>query len=62
AVYTIATLTSPSRLNDNRHWSSDVFVGAVIGYVSAKLVLSDTPRLTISPNPQLQGISFDYRF
>lgn len=61
-VYTIATLTSLSRLNDNRHWSSDVFVGAVVGYVSAKLVLGDTPRLAISPNPQLQGISFDYRF
>ncbi|MDD2228935.1 MAG: phosphatase PAP2 family protein [Candidatus Cloacimonetes bacterium] len=61
-VYSIATFTSLSRLNDNRHWSSDVFVGAVVGYVAAKLVLSDTPRLAISPNPQLQGISFDYRF
>jgi hypothetical protein len=32
-----------SRLNDDKHWSSDVFIGSIIGYFTAQLVLKDTP-------------------
>ncbi len=62
AVYSIATLTSISRVHDNNHWSSDIFVGAVIGYYSAKLTLNSTPRMQVIPNPEKQGIEFMYRF
>lgn len=31
-AYSIATLTALSRLYDNRHWSSDVWMGAAIGH------------------------------
>lgn len=61
-AYGIAVLTSYSRLNDDRHWASDVFASAVIGYVSARLVLGDTPRLEVSPAPGIGGISFSHRF
>ncbi|MBW6514882.1 MAG: phosphatase PAP2 family protein [Candidatus Syntrophosphaera sp.] len=61
-VYTIGALTSYSRLNDNRHWASDVFFGAVVGYVTARLVLEDTPRLAVAPDPALKGISVRYEF
>jgi len=61
-VYTIAALTSYSRLNDNRHWSSDVFAGAVVGYVSARLVLKTTPRLAVTPASDLMGLAFSYEF
>ncbi len=37
-VYTIAGLASLSRIHDNRHWASDVFVGAVVGYSIGKLI------------------------
>lgn len=37
-LYTLATGTAWSRLNDNKHWLSDVGLGAVIGVTSAKLV------------------------
>ena len=57
-VYSIATLTSISRVHDNNHWSSDVFAGAVIGYLGAKLTLADSPRLQLLPNPELSGLSF----
>jgi membrane-associated phospholipid phosphatase len=37
-LYTLATGVAWSRLNDNRHWLSDVAAGAVLGVTSAKLV------------------------
>ena len=61
-VYTIAVLTSLSRLNDDQHWTSDVFAGAVIGYVTAKLVLKDTPRLMLKVTPEINGVSLRYNF
>ncbi len=36
--YTVATLSGLSRLNDNKHWASDVFIGAATGYAMAKLI------------------------
>lgn len=33
-----ATLTGWSRINDNRHWATDVVTGALVGIVSAKLM------------------------
>lgn len=38
-AYGLATLTGLSRLNDNKHWASDVFFGGVMGYFIAKTVL-----------------------
>ena len=43
-LYTLATATGLSRVYDNQHWVSDVFVGAAIGIASAKLA---TGRWTI---------------
>ncbi len=59
-AYGIATLTSCSRVHDNKHWASDAFVGSVIGFLSAQLCLKTTPRLQVMPNPDLQGISFNW--
>jgi len=36
ALYGAATLTALARLNDDRHWTSDVFVGALVGHLSAR--------------------------
>ena len=38
-VYSLATLTGLSRLYDNRHWASDVFIGALTGHFIAKSVM-----------------------
>ena len=38
ALYGAATMTAWSRLNDNRHWLSDVLAGAAVGVTSAKLM------------------------
>jgi membrane-associated phospholipid phosphatase len=36
-LYTLATGVAWSRINDNRHWLSDVAAGALVGITSAKL-------------------------
>lgn len=37
-LYGGATLTAWSRVNDNRHWTTDVVTGALVGIASAKLM------------------------
>jgi membrane-associated phospholipid phosphatase len=42
--YTLASLVGISRLTENRHWSSDVFAGALIGYLCGKQVVNNFNR------------------
>jgi membrane-associated phospholipid phosphatase len=35
-AYGVATLVGLSRINDNKHWASDVLAGATLGYLSGK--------------------------
>ncbi|HEX5003717.1 MAG TPA: phosphatase PAP2 family protein [Gemmatimonadales bacterium] len=37
-LYTLATGTAWSRVYDNKHWTSDVVAGAIVGITSARLV------------------------
>jgi membrane-associated phospholipid phosphatase len=37
-AYSLATVTALGRINGNWHWSSDVIMGAAIGYFTARLV------------------------
>ncbi len=43
-AYGIATLTALSRVNDNAHWVSDVFFGAIIGYFTAKAIIAQNNK------------------
>ncbi len=40
--YSIAGLVGLSRLNDDEHWGSDVFVGAVLGYAIGKCIFNNS--------------------
>jgi len=42
-AYSLATLASLSRIHDNRHWASDVFIGSALGYFIGKKI-SDLNR------------------
>jgi membrane-associated phospholipid phosphatase len=62
-LYTAATLTGWSRMNDNRHWLSDVLAGAAVGITSAKLMNGrwsvlgiNGPRFLLEP--ERVGVSF----
>lgn len=37
--YSLATLVGLSRINDNKHFASDVLMGAIIGIIGTKLIL-----------------------
>ncbi|HEY7613801.1 MAG TPA: phosphatase PAP2 family protein [Gemmatimonadales bacterium] len=56
-LYGAATLTALSRINDNRHWTSDVLVGALVGHLSARWVARRLP-LPVTP----AGLSISLRF
>jgi membrane-associated phospholipid phosphatase len=61
--YGLATLTGLSRLTEDAHWLSDVFVGAVIGYAVGRMVVRNhNRRLQIAPalSPGGAGLSFSY--
>ncbi len=40
-AYTIATLSSLSRIHDNAHWASDVFFGSVLGYYMTRTIVKN---------------------
>jgi membrane-associated phospholipid phosphatase len=58
AVYGAATLTAMSRINDNRHWASDVLVGALIGHLSARWITRQMGPVSVSP----VGVSVNLNF
>jgi membrane-associated phospholipid phosphatase len=65
-LYTIATGVGWSRLNENRHWVTDVAAGAVLGITSAKLVSGRwrifglrPPDVLLTPRP---GIAWHVAF
>lgn len=67
--YTLATCVALSRVHDNKHWMSDVFIGSVIGYAVGKKILalsrrknSDKVSLGFQLSPQKQAVSLSISF
>lgn len=63
ACYSLATLAGLSRVTEDAHWLSDVFLGAVIGYAVGKMVVRNhNKRLQWSPalSPGGIGLAFSY--
>lgn len=54
SAYTIAAITGISRVHDNKHWATDVFAGAALGYFSARAILKNEGRnrrsITFAPS------------
>lgn len=61
-VYGLAVLSSYARVNNDEHWASDVFCGAVIGCLSARLTLQTTPRISVAPALELGGLMLELEF
>lgn len=68
-AYGIATLTALSRVNDDAHWTSDVFFGSAIGYFTAKAILGlhcskKDRNFSILPviNDKHSALLFSYNF
>jgi len=63
ACYGLAALVGLSRLTEDAHWLSDVFLGAAIGYAVGKMVVrNQNKRLKITPAlaPAGAGLSIRY--
>ncbi len=52
--YSLATMVALSRVHNNNHWASDVFLGSSLGYFVAKKILS----LNRDRNSQKVNLSF----
>ncbi len=65
-LYSIATLTALSRVYSDAHWTSDVLLGSVIGYVTGKAVLNlheqETKTSSLQFSPLANGIRVEYKF
>ena len=63
--YTLAASTAFARVYKNKHWVSDVFVGAVLSHVITKKIVSlhtekDKNSITVNPLPRGFSISFTF--
>ena len=63
--YSLATLVGLSRLSENKHWTSDVLVGAVLGYSIGRFVLrKHNNRFNVAPILSYDriGVNVSYAF
>lgn len=65
-AYGIAGLSSLSRVHDNAHWVSDIFVGSAVGYFLTKTIVrnhrNDNGGLSILPTINSKGLVLNYTF
>ena len=65
-AFSLASLVAISRNYDDKHWASDVFAGAALGYAIGRLVYNNNKerKLEIQPYGSVygQGLSLCYKF
>ena len=72
-AYSLSTLAAVSRVYENDHWASDVFIGAAIGYFVAKKICSlhreqegaksiKNIQLGFCLSPKVRGLTISYSF
>ena len=57
-LYGAATMTAFARVNDNRHWASDVLIGGLIGHLSGRWVSRRFGSLRVAP----MGVTASFEF
>ena len=55
-AYSLATVASLSRVHNNDHWASDVFIGSALGYFVAKEICA------LNRKPGTKKLSFAFQF
>ncbi len=63
-AYSAATMIGLSRITENKHWITDVFVGAALGYLSGKQVVNNYHRYSKlkAPGQKKNTISFNLNY
>ena len=62
--YTVASLISLSRITENKHWTTDIFMGAVLGYYTGKQVVNNYHRYAKlkAPRQKKNSVSFNLEY
>ena len=62
--YSVATLIGLSRITENKHWTTDVFMGAVLGYYTGKQVVNNYHRYAKlkAPRQKKNSLSFNLQY
>ena len=63
-AYSAATMIGLSRLTENKHWASDVLVGAALGYLEGRQVVNNYHRYAKlkDPNQKKNSLSFNVQY
>lgn len=56
--YTLATVTAYARMHDDKHWLSDVVLGAGVGILSARFVHRFQAKLAVAPGSLGLSLTF----
>lgn len=57
-LYGAATVTALARVNDNRHWASDVIIGGLIGHLSGRWVSGRLGPVRVAPTAVQANFQF----
>ena len=64
--YSVASLIAISRITENKHWATDVFAGAALGFLSGRQVVNNYHRYAKIKAPRIAGypvhFNLDYSF
>jgi membrane-associated phospholipid phosphatase len=61
--YTYASLVGLSRITENKHWTTDVLLGATLGYLCGRQVVNNYHRYAKLKNPgQKKTVSFNVEY
>ncbi len=58
ALYGAATLTAMARVNDDRHWTSDVLIGGLLGHLSARWLSRRIGPVSVMPGGLQATVEF----
>jgi membrane-associated phospholipid phosphatase len=68
-AYSVSTLVAASRVHESKHWASDVFIGAAIGYFIGKKICSlhreqdkKNVQLSFCLSPNVKGMTIKISF
>ncbi len=63
-AYSAATLIGISRITENKHWATDVFVGAAVGFLAGKNVVNNYHRYAKlkAPNQKKNSVSINLNY
>ena len=63
-AYSAATMIGLSRITENKHWATDVFVGAALGYLSGRQVVNNYHRYSKlkAPGQKKNTVTFNLQY